>query len=194
MGGALGLDSRYGRGNITPVAECNIWFDPQAADIVFRSGIDLTMVSLDVTNPSTGMVLTEAAIRSVDRASAPLAPLFIDICATYLDAPMFDWAKGCVLYDPLAVAVAADPGIASFEEMAIGVETSGVLSIGQTVPIRDQKPNIRVCVSVDGERIVGEIVSTILASPGRANLKLRIHDLFCSPAPMGTRVCANQIE
>jgi inosine-uridine nucleoside N-ribohydrolase len=82
------------------------------------------MVSLDVTNPSTGMVLTEAEIRSVDRASAPLAPLFIDICATYLDAPMFDWAKGCVLYDPLAVAVAADPGIASFEEMAIGLETT----------------------------------------------------------------------
>ena len=67
MGGALGLDPRYGRGNITP-GGCNIWFDPQAADIVFSSRIDLTMVSLDVTNPSTGMVLPEAAIRSVDRA------------------------------------------------------------------------------------------------------------------------------
>jgi purine nucleosidase len=171
MGGALGLDPRYGRGNITPVAECNIWFDPQAADIVFRSGIDLTMVSLDVTNPSTGMVLPEAAIRSVDRASAPLASLFVDICATYLDAPMFDWANGCVLYDPLAVAVAADPGIASFQEMTVGVETSGALSLGQTVPMRGQKPNMRVCVSVDGARIVGEIVTTILASPERAVVK-----------------------
>lgn len=167
MGGALGLEPRYGRGNITPVAECNIWFDPQAADIVFRSGIDLTMVSLDVTNPSTGMVLTENAIRAVNPASSPLASLFVDICATYLDAPMFDWANGCVLYDPLAVAIAADPGIASFQEMAVGVETSGALSLGQTVPIRDQKPNMRVCVSVDGAPIVGKIVSTILAASER---------------------------
>jgi inosine-uridine nucleoside N-ribohydrolase len=163
MGGALGLEPQYGRGNITPVAECNIWFDPQAADIVFRSGIDLTMVSLDVTNPATGMVLPEATIRSVDRASAPLASLFLDICATYLDAPMFDWGHGCVLYDPLAVAVAADPGIASFQEMALGVETSGALTLGQTVPMRDQEANMQVCVGVDGARIVGEIVSTILA-------------------------------
>ena len=167
MGGALGLEPRYGRGNITSVAECNIWFDPQAADIVFKSGIDLTMVSLDVTNPSTGMVLTETAIRAVDPDSSSLASLFADICATYLEAPMFDWANGCVLYDPLAVAVAADPGIASFQEMAVGVETSGALSLGQTVPMREQIPNMRVCVSVDGTRTVKEIVATILGSPGR---------------------------
>jgi purine nucleosidase len=162
MGGALGLEPHYGRGNITPVAECNIWFDPQAADIVFRSGIDLTMVSLDVTNPATGMLLPETTIRAVDPASAPLASLFVETCATYLDAPMFDWGHGCVLYDPLAVAVAADPAIGSFQEMTLGVETSGALTLGQTVPIRDQKPNMRVCVSVDGKRIVGEIVDTIL--------------------------------
>jgi inosine-uridine nucleoside N-ribohydrolase len=165
MGGALGLEPHYGRGNITPVAECNIWFDPQAADIVFRSGIDLTMVSLDVTNPATGMLLPEATIRSVDPGSAPLASLFKDVCATYLDAPMFDWGHGCVLYDPLAVAVAADPGIASFQEMAIGVETAGELTQGQTVPMRDQETNMRVCVSVEGTRIVEDIVSTILAQP-----------------------------
>ena len=78
---------------------------------------------------------------------------------------MFDWGHGCVLYDPLAVAVTADPGIATFQEMAIGVETDGALTLGQTVPMRDQEPNMRVCVSVDGTRIVGEIVSTILAGP-----------------------------
>ena len=165
MGGALGLEPKYGRGNITTVAECNIWFDPQAADIVFRSGIDLTMVSLDVTNPSTGMVLPEARIRSVDPSSTAVASLFVDICSAYLDAPMFDWGHGCVLYDPLAVAIAADPEIGSFQEMAIGVETSGRLTIGQTVRICDRKPNLRACISVDGARVVGEIVNTILATP-----------------------------
>lgn len=163
MGGGLGLNSRYGRGNITPVAECNIWFDPQAADIVFRSGLDLTMVSLDVTNPTMGVVLPEARIRAVERDQAPLASIFTEVCTTYLDAPMFDWADGCVLYDPLAVAIAADPSIASFEDMAIGVETSGRLSIGQTVPLREEPSNMRVCVKVDGAKTVDDIVATILA-------------------------------
>jgi len=163
MGGALGLEPRFGRGNITPVAECNIWFDPAAADIVFRSGIALTMVSLDVTNPTSGMILPERTIREVARDSAPLAPIFLDVCATYLDAPMFHWGDGCVLYDPLAVAVAADPAIATFEDMALGVEVSGLLSVGQTVPIRNQTPNVRVCTSVDGPRVVRQMLDTILA-------------------------------
>jgi inosine-uridine nucleoside N-ribohydrolase len=162
MGGALGLDSRFGRGNITPVAECNIWFDPAAADIVFRSGIDLTMVSLDVTNPSTGMLLPEEMVRAVDRRRSPLAALFIEICSTYIEAPMFDWGHGCVLYDPLAVAVAAEPAMGTFEPMAIGIETAGRLSKGQTVPLRDQPANVKVMTSVDGRRVVDAMVKTIL--------------------------------
>jgi inosine-uridine nucleoside N-ribohydrolase len=163
MGGALGLDARFGRGNITPVAECNIWFDPQAADIVFRSGVEMTMISLDVTNPAKGMLLPEAAFRDVDRGRSPLAALFVDVCSTYLDAPMFDWGHGCVLYDPLAVAIAADPSLGRFERMAVGVETNGALTLGQTVPLRDGAANMNVCVDVDGARIVQAIVDTILA-------------------------------
>jgi len=89
--------------------------------------------------------------------------LFVDVCSTYLDAPMFNWGHGCVLYDPLAVAVAADPAVGTFETMAISVETAGTLSLGQTVPLRDAPPNMRVCVGVEGARIVSSIVATILA-------------------------------
>jgi inosine-uridine nucleoside N-ribohydrolase len=162
MGGALGLDPRFGRGNITPIAECNIWFDPAAADIVFRSGIDLTMVSLDVTNPSTGMLMTEETVRAVDRERSPLAALFVDVCSTYIEAPMFDWGHGCVLYDPLAVAVAAEPSLGTFESMAVGIETAGRLSSGQTVPLRDHRSNVSVMTSVDGTRVVDAMVKTIL--------------------------------
>lgn len=161
MGGALGLQPTYGRGNITPVAECNIWFDPQAADLVLRSGVDLTMVSLDVTNPATGLVLSEDTIRRLDRSASPAQAMFADVCATYLDAPMFDWADGCVLYDPLAVAVAADPATGTFEDLAVGVETAPGLSTGQTVPLRDRPPNLRACVDVDGAAVVAGIVRTI---------------------------------
>jgi inosine-uridine nucleoside N-ribohydrolase len=55
--------------------------------------------------------------------------------------------------------------------MAIGVETKGTLSLGQTVPMRGQKPNMRVCVNIDGARIAEKIFKTILASPGRAPAK-----------------------
>jgi purine nucleosidase len=163
MGGALGLNARFGRGNITPVAECNIWFDPAAADIVFRSGIDLTMVSLDVTNPSSGMLMPEETVRAVDERRSPLAALFVEVCSTYLEAPMFDWGHGCVLYDPLAVAVTAEPALGTFESMAVGIETAGRLSLGQTVPLRDLPPNVRVMTSVDGRRVVDAMVKTILS-------------------------------
>ena len=163
MGGALGLDPKFGRGNITPVAECNIWFDPAAADIVFRSGIALTMVSLDVTNPSSGMLMPEETVRAVDERRSPLAALFVEVCSTYLEAPMFDWGHGCVLYDPLAVAVTAEPALGTFEPMAVGIETAGRLSIGQTVPLRDRPANVRVMTSVDGRRVVAAMVKTILS-------------------------------
>jgi inosine-uridine nucleoside N-ribohydrolase len=76
---------------------------------------------------------------------------------------MFDWGHGCVLYDPLAVAVAADQTIGTFEALAASVETTGTLSLGQTVPIRDAPTNMRVCVGVDGPRVVRGIVDIILA-------------------------------
>jgi inosine-uridine nucleoside N-ribohydrolase len=166
MGGALGLDPTYGRGNITPVAECNMWFDPQAAHIVLSSGIDLTMVSLDVTNPNMGVVLTEDMLAAVDPESSDTARLMVDICSMYFDAPMFDWAGhgGCVLYDPLAVAVSAGPELAELEPMAIDVETRGDITAGQTVPVRGAQPNARVCVKVDGPSFVTGMLATILGT------------------------------
>jgi inosine-uridine nucleoside N-ribohydrolase len=161
MGGGIGVEPRYGRGNVTSVAECNIYFDPQAADIVFNSGVELTMVGLDVTNPTTGLLLGEASIRAIDTGASPVAELFAAICATYLDAPMFDVAHGCVLYDPLAVAVAADPALGSFQRMAIGIETRGTLTLGQTVPLRDQPANVNVMVDVDGPAVVDSILTQI---------------------------------
>jgi inosine-uridine nucleoside N-ribohydrolase len=86
----------------------------------------------------------------------------VDVCSTYIDAPMFDWGHGCVLYDPLAVAVAADPALGTFAPMAVGIETAGKLSVGQTVPIRDQPANVRVMTGVDGSSVVDAMVKTIL--------------------------------
>ncbi len=164
MGGALGIDPDYGSGNVTPVAECNIWYDPEAADIVFRSGVDLTMVSLDVTNPNHGVVLTADAITSIEPASSPVAALLARICETYLAAPMFDWADGCVLYDPLAVAVAADPGLVDAIDLAVAVELDCTPTRGQTVPLRETPSNLRAVIAVDGAAFARDSLRRILAS------------------------------
>jgi inosine-uridine nucleoside N-ribohydrolase len=82
MGGGLGIDPTCGRGNITPVAECNIYFDAPAADIVFRSGVPLTMVGLDVTNPNSRITLSTKAITDVNPDSSSIASLFREQCFT----------------------------------------------------------------------------------------------------------------
>lgn len=166
MGGGLGLDPEFGRGNVTPVAECNIYFDPEAADIVFRSGIPLTMVGLDVTNPNTGLVLTVEMLADVDR-SAPDLALFGAICDTYLESPMFQHGGGCVLYDPLAVAVAAEPSVGALERMSLSVETTGTWTRGQTVLTPATPQNVDVVVSVDGSAVARDIIRTI-TGPDRA--------------------------
>lgn len=166
MGGGLGIDPKWGRGNVTPVAECNIAFDAAAADVVFRSGVSLTMVGLDVTNPAMGVVMTPAAVEKVDPDSGPVAILFRQICKTYLEAPMFDWTDGCVLYDPLAVAVAADPNLGTYQDMALAVETKGEHTTGQTVPIHGQ-PNVRVMVHVNGTEVSAQMLRHMLVAGER---------------------------
>lgn len=161
MGGALGINATFGRGNVTPVAECNMYFDPTAADIVLNAGIPLRMVSLDVTNPETGTILRSETIKEVDPEASPVNRLFHDICATYLEKPMFDWGDGCVLYDPLAVAAAADPSLGTYKEMVVEVETEGRYSVGQTIALREGNPNVKVMVDVDGTKAVDEIVRQI---------------------------------
>lgn len=161
MGGALGIEPTYGHGNVTPLAECNIYFDPEAADRVLRAGVPLTMVSLDVTNPATGLVLTEDDIRTVERAWSPAAAMFRDVCDTYLEAPMFDWGHGCVLYDPLAVLAAAEPGVGTFRSMDLAIDTSTSPSRGQTSTQTGTGVPVYVMVDVDGRAAVDRILTLI---------------------------------
>lgn len=160
MGGGLGLDPVYGRGNVTDYAECNVYFDPEAVSIVFESGIPLKMIGLDVTNPNTGLVLTEAMIAEIDRTSAAME-LFGQICDTYLDSPMFRHDGGCVLYDPLAIAAAADPQLGTYERLALGVETSDRDNRGQTFREHPAPMNVDVMTGVDGAAAVREMIATI---------------------------------
>jgi len=118
-------------GNTTPAAEFNIYVDPQAADIVFRSGVPITVMSLDVTH------------------RALMEPRFMDLFAA-IDTPVgravhgmlvfyerYDVEKygmlGGPLHDPCVIAHLVRPGLFTGRTVPVAIETSSELTIGMTV-------------------------------------------------------------
>lgn len=161
MGGALDAP-----GNVTPVAEANIWGDPDAAHIVFESGMPITMVGLDVTMKT---VMLERHIEQLKRQAADGA----EAQAAFIEAILQFYFRayerqngfyGSPLHDPLAVAVALDPTLVRTESHYIRVETRGELSAGATLSDRRRAPsatNTDVCVDVESERFIEQFIRVL---------------------------------
>lgn len=146
----MGGSATY-HGNCSPVAEYNFWVDPHAAKIVFASGIEVTMVGLDVTHR---IVFTPHLREVVHQLRTPLAQYIVDITQFYVD---FHWQQektiGCVINDPLATAILVKPDLVKTKPAFVDIETAGV-AIGQSVADfygrRNQgKWNTHVCVDVN---------------------------------------------
>jgi purine nucleosidase len=126
MGGAY-----FEVGNITPAAEFNIYVDPEAAEIVFRSGVPLVVVPLDVTHK----VLTTPARIDAFRA---LGTTVGDAVAGWTDFfERFDMAKygsdGAPLHDPCTIAWLLRPALFAGREINVEIETEGRFTTGMTV-------------------------------------------------------------
>ena len=125
MGGSLS------GGNITPAAEFNIYVDPEAARIVFQSGIPITMVGLDVTRKTS---LTEDHVRTLEAAGNPVAQAAAMIGRNALTHNRErGFLVGPNMHDSLAVAGFIDPSILQTEDYYIDVETTGELTAGETL-------------------------------------------------------------
>jgi inosine-uridine nucleoside N-ribohydrolase len=146
MGGAIA------EGNMTPAAEFNIWADPEAAARVFASGLDVTMIGLDVTH---GALLTPAwaeRFRAAGRVGTFVAEL-VEFFKRY-HAHTYGW-DGAPIHDAVALAHALRPGIVRTEHVNIEVELESELNRGRTVVDRwhrtDRAPNAHVGVGIDSD-------------------------------------------
>lgn len=126
MGGAY-----FEVGNITPAAEFNIYVDPEAAEIVFQSGVPLVVMPLDVTHK---VLTTRPRIDAIRSIGSPVA----HAVASWTDFfERFDMAKygaeGAPLHDPCVIAYLLAPGLFTGRHINVEIETTSPLTRGMTV-------------------------------------------------------------
>jgi inosine-uridine nucleoside N-ribohydrolase len=125
MGGSLS------GGNITPAAEFNIYVDPEAARIVFQSGILITMVGLDVTRRTS---LTEDHVRLLEAEQNQVSQAAAKIVRSAIKHTREQgFLIGPNMHDSLAVAAFLDSSILKWKEYYVDVETTGELTAGETL-------------------------------------------------------------
>ncbi len=149
--------------NVTPAAEFNIYVDPEAAKIVFDSGVPVTMVGLDVTNKALmsfeeidGIIADKGVISS---KVGPLLKFFANA-----NKKIFG-LNGAPIHDALAVAAVIDPTVVGTKFLNVVVDTSSELSRGATLVdiygATERKPNVDVALKVDTPKFVGFMLDSI---------------------------------
>jgi inosine-uridine nucleoside N-ribohydrolase len=155
MGGAIG------EGNATTAAEFNIYVDPESAQRVFSSGIDLTMVGLDVTYRAIVSPAELEELRGLGRAGG-VAAAILDAFPPYRRHSWYP--EGYPIHDAVAVAELVRPGLLTTEYVNVVVECSSELSRGRTVVDRSgREPNARVAVDVDTAAFVRLLIERLRA-------------------------------
>ncbi|MCR8723692.1 nucleoside hydrolase [Frigidibacter sp. ROC022] len=125
MGGAY-----FEVGNITPAAEFNIYVDPEAAEIVFKSGVDLVVMPLDVTHGALATPARVAAFRQAGRVG-PAVASWLEFFERF-DTEKYG-SEGGPLHDPTVIAWLLQPGLFTGRRINVEIETTGRWTSGMTV-------------------------------------------------------------
>ena len=126
MGGTL----RY-EGNTTALAEFNTYVDPHAAHIVYHAGIATTLVPLDVTYQC---ILTPHDVNQLLKTDSPITKFVADSTRFYMEFhDEYQKIDGCVINDPLALALTFAPELCTYQHLPVDVDLSGGISMGKTV-------------------------------------------------------------
>ena len=160
MGGAIA------EGNVTPAAEFNIWADPEAAARVFASGIDVTMIGLDVTHKALFRPADSERLAATGRTGRLVAELFGFYQQFHSD--QYGW-DGSPVHDAVAVAHVIRGDLVQTLDRGVVVDTGSELSRGRTyVDLWGRagwEPNAHVALGIDAEGFVDFLVER-LASLG----------------------------
>jgi inosine-uridine nucleoside N-ribohydrolase len=160
MGGAIA------EGNVTPAAEFNIWADPEAAATVLRSGLDVTMIGLDVTHRALLTPAHGQRLRETGRTGTFVAELLEFYSRFHRE--IYDF-PGSPIHDAVAVAHVLAPGLVETKHRNVEIELESELCRGRTVvdlwrrTVRE--PNAHVGVDIDSERFLGLLLDRLATFP-----------------------------
>lgn len=156
MGGAIA------EGNVTPAAEFNIWADPEAARRVFESGIDVTMVGLDVTHRALMTREHAERLRAMGTAGRFVAELY-DFFSLFHHRTY--GSEDSPIHDAVAVAHVLRPELVETAHRRVDVDCSWELSRGRTLVDLWQRtgkePNAHVAVGVQGEAFIELLIERV---------------------------------
>ncbi len=155
----------WAEGNVTPVAEFNIYVDPHAAAVVLESGIPITMLGLDVTHKA---LVREEHLREWRALGTPVgdaAAGLLDFYSRY-DRECYG-VPGAPLHDPCVIAYLLQPELFSGRMCNVMVETGSELTMGQTVidwwGVTDRPENARVITDIDADGFFALLLSALKA-------------------------------
>ena len=148
MGGAY-----FEVGNITPAAEFNIYVDPQAADIVFRSGVPIVVMSLDVTHKALVTKPRNDAFRALGSRVGVAVAEMTDFFERF-DREKYG-SEGAPLHDPCVTAYLIRPKLFTGRHINVEIETTSELTMGMTVAdwwgVTDRAPNAHFMGTIDDQ-------------------------------------------
>jgi len=118
-------------GNITPTSEFNIFVDPHAAEVVFKSGVPIVMMPLDVTHQVLTTRARIAAIRAIGNRSGVVVAEMLEFFERF-DIEKYE-SGGGPLHDPCVIAYLLRPELFSGRHINVEIETRSELTMGMTV-------------------------------------------------------------
>ncbi len=153
-------------GNITPVAEFNIYVDPQAARVVFESGAPITLVPLDCTHQALTTRKRVERFRVMKNKTGPAVAELLEFFERF-DVEKYG-TDGGPLHDPCVIAWLLHPEMFTGKDVNVAIECESELTMGQTVidwwKVTARKPNAHVVRSIDHEaffNLLTERLSTL---------------------------------
>jgi len=150
-------------GNATPSSEYNVFCDPEAFDILLRSGIDLTIVPLDVTYKC---LFTKEHIQRLQGAREDIRTFIDRATAFYMEFHLeYQGIEGCAINDPLAAAILLKPELVTMRDYYVDIElhgdsTTAKISADHFVALGNP-PNAQVAMEVDVERFMDFFIERV---------------------------------